>query len=52
MRIAIIAIGSQGDVQPYVALGQGLIKAGHTVRLATHQDFETFVTDPPLKANR
>src|SRR5512134_1379548 len=43
MRIAIITIGSRGDVQPYIALGQGLMNAGHTVRLATHQDFEDFV---------
>jgi len=43
MRIAIIAFGSRGDVQPYIALGQGLIKAGHTVRLATHKDFEDLV---------
>ena len=43
MRIAIITIGSRGDVQPYIALGQGLIKAGHIVRLATHQDFENLV---------
>jgi len=43
MRIAIIAFGSRGDVQPYIALGQGLVKAGHTVRLATHKDFEDFV---------
>jgi sterol 3beta-glucosyltransferase len=43
MRIAMITIGSRGDVQPYIALGQGLIKAGHTVRLATHQDFEVLV---------
>jgi sterol 3beta-glucosyltransferase len=43
MRIAIIAFGSRGDVQPYIALGQGLIKAGHTVRLATHKNFEDLV---------
>ena len=43
MRIAIIATGSRGDVQPYVALGKGLVEAGHTVRLVTHQDFETLV---------
>ena len=36
MRITIIAPGSQGDVQPYVALGNGLKKAGHTVRLVTN----------------
>ena len=49
MRIAIITIGSRGDVQPYIALGQGLIKAGHTVRLATHQDFEAFVKSHGLE---
>ena len=43
MRIAIIAIGSRGDVQPYIALGQGLIKGGHTVRFATQQNFEALV---------
>jgi UDP:flavonoid glycosyltransferase YjiC (YdhE family) len=49
MRLAIISIGSRGDVQPYIALGQGLIKAGHTVRLATHQDFEVFVKSHGLE---
>jgi len=49
MRIAIITIGSRGDVQPFIALGQGLIKAGHTVRLATHQDFEAFVKSHGLE---
>ena len=49
MRIVIIAIGSRGDVQPYIALGQGLIKAGHTVRLVTHRDFEVFVKSHGLE---
>jgi UDP:flavonoid glycosyltransferase YjiC (YdhE family) len=40
MHISIIALGSRGDVQPYIALGQGLKKAGHTVRLVAMQDFE------------
>ena len=43
MRIAIIAPGSRGDVQPYLALGKGLKQAGHVVRLVTHQNFEGFV---------
>src|SRR5215213_6852915 len=43
VRITIIAIGTHGDVQPLVALGLGLQAAGHTVRLATHAMFETFV---------
>lgn len=43
MKIAIIALGSRGDVQPYIALGKGLKEADHTVRLVTHQNFETLV---------
>lgn len=39
MRIAIIALGSRGDVEPYLALGKGLKKAGHEVRLVSPQNF-------------
>ncbi|MBD3885225.1 glycosyltransferase family 1 protein [Phormidium tenue FACHB-886] len=48
MRIAIIALGSQGDVQPYIALGKGLKAAGHEVRLLTHENFEGLVTSHGL----
>jgi UDP:flavonoid glycosyltransferase YjiC (YdhE family) len=34
MRFVVLAIGSRGDVQPYVALSKGLQAAGHEVRLA------------------
>ena len=43
MRIAIITPGSRGDVEPYVALGKGLLEAGHIVRLVTHSNFESLV---------
>lgn len=43
MRIAIIALGSRGDVQPYVALGKGLKQAGHSVRLVTQENFGDLV---------
>ena len=36
MRIVIPTIGSRGDVQPFIALAQGLQRAGHTVWLASH----------------
>jgi sterol 3beta-glucosyltransferase len=39
MRITVLAIGSQGDVQPYAVLGQGLAKAGHVVTLGSHETF-------------
>ena len=43
MRIDILAIGSQGDVQPYVALGLGLRAAGYDVRMVTLGGFEKLV---------
>lgn len=45
MHITIVTIGSRGDVQPCVALGAGLIAAGHQVRICTQRDFETFITE-------
>jgi UDP:flavonoid glycosyltransferase YjiC (YdhE family) len=49
MHICIIALGSQGDVQPYIALGKGLKTAGHTVRLLTHENFEGLVCSHGLE---
>ena len=49
MKIAIMAMGSRGDVQPYIALGKGLKAAGHFVRLITHQNFERLVTSHGLE---
>ena len=49
MRIALLASGSRGDVQPYVALGKGLQQAGHEVRLVTHRDFETLARSHGLE---
>ncbi|MGF1666860.1 MAG: glycosyltransferase [Acidimicrobiia bacterium] len=43
MRIAILTVGSRGDVQPYTALAIGLGDAGHDVTLATHEPFRGFV---------
>jgi sterol 3beta-glucosyltransferase len=49
MRIAIIALGSRGDIQPYIALGKGLKDAGHFVRLITHENFEALVSSYGLE---
>jgi sterol 3beta-glucosyltransferase len=43
MRIVMIAMGSRGDVQPYIALGQGLKAVGHVVRLVTHENYKQLV---------
>jgi sterol 3beta-glucosyltransferase len=45
MQIAIIAGGSRGDVQPYIALGKGLQEAGHTVRILSSDDAHALVAD-------
>jgi UDP:flavonoid glycosyltransferase YjiC (YdhE family) len=43
MQIVIIAPGSRGDVQPYIALGSGLKNAGHVIRFVSHHNFESLV---------
>jgi len=40
MHITILAFGSQGDVQPYAALGRGLAEAGYSVTLGSHETFQ------------
>lgn len=44
MKVNILAAGSRGDVQPMVALGVGLVRAGHEVTICAGDDFEDFVT--------
>jgi sterol 3beta-glucosyltransferase len=45
VRIDILAIGSRGDVQPFIALGLGLRMAGHHVRIVTLGGFEKLVCE-------
>jgi UDP:flavonoid glycosyltransferase YjiC (YdhE family) len=54
--IVIFTIGTQGDVRPCVALGQGLKRAGYPVRIATSTNFAELVRNAglqfcPLTAN-
>jgi UDP:flavonoid glycosyltransferase YjiC (YdhE family) len=49
MHITLLAVGTRGDVQPYIALGRGLKAAGHRIRLATHPQFENFVEEYELE---
>jgi UDP:flavonoid glycosyltransferase YjiC (YdhE family) len=49
LNIVIQVVGSRGDVQPFVALGQELQKYGHRVRLATHNVFDAFVRESDLE---
>jgi sterol 3beta-glucosyltransferase len=47
--IVIFTIGTQGDVRPCVALGQGLHRAGYPVRIATSENFAELVRDAGLE---
>lgn len=49
MHITFIALGSLGDVLPYIALGKGLHQAGHEIRFATFENFQDVVTERGLE---
>lgn len=49
MRIAILALGSRGDVQPFVPLGQALQAAGHRVRVVTFANFAPLLQQAGLE---
>jgi len=49
MRVVIIAMGSRGDVEPYIALGKNLKKAGHYVRVISHQNFDSLINSHGLE---
>lgn len=42
-RLVLVAPGSRGDVQPFVALAGGLRQAGYLVRVAAHETFRALV---------
>ncbi|NMC05397.1 MAG: glycosyltransferase family 1 protein [Candidatus Lokiarchaeota archaeon] len=48
MRITLLALGTRGDVQPYIALGKGLKTAGFDVTIATHELFKPMVLEHGL----
>jgi UDP:flavonoid glycosyltransferase YjiC (YdhE family) len=43
LQIVILITGTRGDVQPFIPIGQRLLRDGHRVRLATHAVFRDFV---------
>ena len=44
MHVVILTYGSRGDVEPFVALADGLIRAGHTVRLCAPEKFYALIS--------
>ncbi|XP_073008661.1 sterol 3-beta-glucosyltransferase UGT80A2-like isoform X3 [Typha latifolia] len=49
MQIAMLIVGTRGDVQPFIAIGKRLQDYGHRVRLATHANFREFVLTAGLE---
>lgn len=49
MNITLLAAGSRGDTQPFIALGLALERQGHRVRLAASETFEGFVEEHGLE---
>ncbi len=45
MKIAILTLGSRGDVQPYVALGKKAIEKGHQAIICTGKSFKAFIEE-------
>lgn len=43
MHFTFLTVGSRGDVQPYIALARGLMREGHRVRIATHDEFGKWI---------
>ncbi len=42
-RIALLTLGTRGDVQPFLALAKRLVTRGHDVVLAAPSNFETWI---------
>ncbi|XP_010680858.1 sterol 3-beta-glucosyltransferase UGT80B1 isoform X2 [Beta vulgaris subsp. vulgaris] len=43
LKVALLVVGTRGDVQPFLAMAKRLQEYGHHVRLATHSNFSGFV---------
>jgi len=48
LNIAIMSFGTRGDIQPYIAIGKGLEKAGHTVKIFTCRNHTEIVEEMGL----
>ena len=48
MRIVVVALGSRGEVQPFLNLGVGLSVKGHDVQMAVPENFMELVKEHGL----
>jgi sterol 3beta-glucosyltransferase len=49
VRVAVITIGTEGDLRPFLSLGQELVALGHQVEIVSHQVFEPVVLTAGLE---
>ena len=49
MKIALLTLGTRGDVQPYAVLGKALMHSGHDVTLSTGKNFSSLANAYGLK---
>lgn len=49
MKILITTFGTRGDIQPYIALGKGLLRAGYEVVLSTSEGYQSLVEEHQLQ---
>jgi len=48
MKVSLVTMGTRGDIQPFIALGEGLLNRGYEVVICTSRDYEDFVSDHGL----
>ena len=46
--IALLTLGTRGDVQPFIALGKALKTRGHNVVLGAPENFQSWIEDHGL----
>jgi sterol 3beta-glucosyltransferase len=49
MKILITTFGTRGDIQPYIAFGKGLLRAGYDVALGTSEGYRSLVEEHQLQ---
>ena len=49
LQITILTYGSRGDVEPFLALGEGLVSAGHRATLAAPERYQSLNENPRLR---
>ena len=52
MKVALMTVGTRGDVQPFVALALGLEARGHRVTLAAPPNARSFVEASASRTGR